>query len=155
MPLLRWSVPEQKIEFVKDRPHNVGLIGTGRKGYYPTRFKIRQELKSVSCGEILKPDIYWNSLRSYKALVCPTESIRGNFLPGKFFEYLTSGAAVLTNADLDYFGVPEFNDLVIKYSDVDDLAGKLDMDFSKYHEIAFDILREKFTDRVRYREVFS
>jgi hypothetical protein len=89
-------------------------------------------------------------------MVCPTESYRGDFLPGKFFEYLASGAAVITNCNLDKLGVPEFNEKVIKYTDIDSLGRVLaTTDFSPYYECAYDVLRTAHTDRVRYGSIFK
>jgi len=154
-PVFMWSIPEQQIQRVdpKLRIRDIGFSGTGKSHVYP----IRQAIADVGIRNtpINNPKEYWNYLRSHRALVCPTESSVGDFLPGKFFEYLAAGAAVITNINLEKYGLEEFDDKVIRYKSLNDLRTIAKMDFEPYYEKAFDLLRAKYIDRVRYKELFK
>ena len=91
---------------------------------------------------------------SASALVCPTESVYGDYVPSKIFEYAASGAAVLTNCDLVRYGMKDLDEFVINYKNWDDLEDKLDMNFKPYHNIARDVLRNH-THIKRYKELFG
>ena len=92
-------------------------------------------------------------------LVCPTESAFGNFTPAKLFEYLASGAAVLTNCNLKKAGIPEMKDFIIRYGNWNvkgkrDMRLKLTRDFTPYYDKAISAMREH-THRIRYKEIFG
>ena len=93
-------------------------------------------------------------LHTASALLCPTESNYGAFVPAKFFEFAASGATVVTNCDYVSYGIPELKGKVIDYTDLNSLEALFDMDFSKYHYKASKVMRNH-THKIRYKELFG
>ena len=158
VPLFRWSVPEVSIpsssELKNIKRKGIKLIGHCCGATYPVRKRLSRSLSdSVWFGKI-KGAKYWESLKSSSALLCPTESVYGNFTPTKLFEFLASGAAVITNCDMKQAGIPELEEFVIKYNNEKDLNAKLSMDFSSYYNKAIPAMRNH-THRIRYKELFG
>lgn len=160
IPILRWSVSE--IAFpnknISINRKGIYFVGTIDNRPYWYRRKIRDLLFNKINFCTVYPDEYWNILHSASALVCPAEGrIHKDveyYVPAKLFEYLASGAAVLTNCDAIESGIENLNDIVIKYKDLNDLNDKLDIDFEPYYNKAIEIMRNH-THRVRYKELFG
>jgi len=157
VPLFRWSAPERsfptKAELSTIKRKGIKFIGHCMERVYSTRKRLSKRFKKkVWFGKIKGPG-YWLSLKRSSALLCPTESNYGDFIPAKLFEFLASGAAVLTNCDLKGYGTPELEKYIIRYKDLVDLHKKLLYDFTPYHNKALKVMRNH-THRVRYRELF-
>ena len=155
IPLFRWSVPEKAFMFSKK--HKKGIYFVGQcKGPYDFRKQMRIIFRKK--GSIIfikaKMDNYWKLLGSTSALVCPTESNYGDFVPAKIFEYAASGAAILTNCDLISYNMPDLDKVVIKYTDLNDLEEKLKMDFTSYYGKAREVIKNH-THKIRYKELFG
>lgn len=160
--LFRWSVSESNIKEVDNETRKgVSFIGgfRSRTGAYEYRIHLHEQLKDSVLflpkpGLILDSVSYWNALRKSSALICPTESNYGDFIPTKIFEYAASGAAILTNCDLERYNMKDLDNVVIKYKDLDDLKSKLDMDFSHYYGKSQNVIKNH-VHRIRYKELFE
>jgi len=161
IPLFRWSVPEIAFPITEELRKGVYFIGQIRNSIYPMRKRLKREF----CTHIrfLKQQYksqYWSTMHRASCLVCPTESVFGNFTPAKLFEYLASGAAVLTNCDFKKAGIPEMKEFAIIYRDFirskskRNMYAKLDIDFVPYYNKAIPAMREH-THRIRYKEIFG
>jgi len=158
IPLFRWSVPDiafpTKEEIKTNKREGIKFIGNYQKSTYVVRKKISEIFKDhIWFGKITGKN-YWDNLKKSSALLCPTESNFGDFIPAKLFEFLASGAAVITNCQVERHGMDELNDFLIKYIDLDDLKQKLDIDFTLYHNKAIEIMRNH-THKIRYKELFG
>lgn len=153
VPLFRWSIPQCSFSTMKIKRKGIYFIGHWQGKGYEKRREIEESFRDtiVFC---IKHRNYWDYLHKASALICPTESDYGDFIPIKLFEYLASGAAVITNCNVEMAGIPEVKDLVIRYSNMDDLKDKLMFDFSPYHNMAVDIMRNHIHS-IRYKEIFK
>ena len=163
VPVFRWSAPN--IAFPKGKKSNrEGLYFIGIYKHinnimgqdintYQVRTDIKKRFNQIKYITAFYEN-YWKKLHMASALVCPTESMYGDFIPEKLFEYLASGAAVITNCDLISYGVPDLEKNVIRYTDLDDLETKLSLDFKSYHNQAKNVMKNH-THCVRYREIFG
>jgi len=157
IPLLRWSVakknfPSKKIR--RNKRSGIFFMGKMDGQAYEQRRNLRR-LFGDKIKFIRQINLnYLNTMFSASALLCPTENYYGNYTPTKLFEFLASGAAVLTNCDMKQAGIPELEDFVIKYNDEKDLESKLDMDFSPYYNRAIPAMKNH-THVIRYRELFG
>jgi len=158
VPMLKWSVSEVSFPVIQKPRKGIYFIGTIDHPSYFYRRKLRSMFDKKITFRTIKTDEYWEALHSASALLCPSEGKikkdTDHFIPAKLFEYLASGAAVLTNCDMKQAGIPELEDFVIKYNDEKDLESKLSMDFSYCHNKAIPEMR-KHTHRVRYKELFG
>lgn len=154
VPVFKWSVPEKAFPRKIYNRNGIYFFGAVKRNGYTDRKMMYDRFKgTIICGKIFG-EKYWNSLHMASALVCPTESNYGSFVPSKLFEFLASGAAVITNCDLDLYGSPELKDLIIPYTDLDNLKDKLKTKFSKFYNKAVPAMRGH-THRVRYKELFG
>jgi len=154
-PLFRWSVPENSIA----KPHSnrkcIYFIGRASLQLSPERYHICKTLKSkVKMFGEWDADKYNKILQSSSALICPTGSIYGDYVPAKLFEFAASGAAILTNCDLNAYSCSDLQEVVIPYTNLDDLESKLDIDFEPYYNKTLPIIKNH-THRIRYKELFG
>jgi len=155
VPVFKWSVPQEAFPKKEHRRNGIFFLGAVRRRGYTDRKMMYERFKDrIICIKIFGQS-YWHALHKASALVCPTESSYGSFVPSKLFEFLASGAAVLTNCDLDLYGTPELKDVVIPYTNLDSLDGKLRFQFRKFYNKAIPIMKEKHTHRIRYKELFG
>ena len=106
-------------------------------------------------SSLLIGDDYINALSTASALVCPTESFFGDFIPAKIFEYAVSGAAILTNCNLTKYDMKDLNEVVIKYKDFKDLKRVIkSTDFSLYYGKGTEVMKNH-THKIRYKELFG
>ena len=156
VPFFQWSVPEKAFTCVEDTNERseIYFIGQWLKGKYPSRVKISRKYKDQIKFCKVERQAYWDLLHKANALVCPTESKFGDFIPAKLFEYLASGSAVITNCSMNRAGLSELKSSVIKYKDLDDIQNKLNLDFTKYHNKAIDVMRQH-THIKRYKGLFK
>jgi len=160
VPCLRWSVSEQRI--VNGYPGRSGVWFVGgyrsRTGAYEKRLDLYRKMGHVigftpPINDVLDQDSYWDALYKAAALVCPTESGYGDFIPAKLMEYLASGAAVITNCNLIGNGLSDLDPYVIHYDSLTDLESLLSHPFETYWDKALPAMANH-THRVRYREIF-
>jgi len=154
VPVFKWSVPE--IAFSKKNKKRNGIYFMGsvtRRGYTDRKMMWLKIKNRVKFCKIFGSG-YWKLLHTSSALICPTESNYGSFVPSKLFEFLASGAAVLTNCDLDLYGTPEFKPFIINYTNINSLEEKIKTKFEKYHNKAINVMRNH-THKVRYKELFG
>ena len=159
VPVFRWSAPN--VAFSKKKLKRKGLyfMGSIKRGGYKDRrimWKKFREVKyrnKIRFRKELSPK-YWDMLHTASALLCPTESNYGCFVPAKLFEFAASGATVVTNCDYVSYGIPELKGKVIDYTDLNSLEALFDMDFSKYHYKASKVMRNH-THKIRYKELFG
>jgi hypothetical protein len=162
VPLFRWSVPEKWLEKDYYPKNKIYFIGRSTLPAYEYRIYMYNMLNKYI---IFKPKInkikmfdckkYLEYIRSASALVCPTESAYGDFIPAKIFEYATSGAAILTNCDLISYNMKDLDNVVIKYKDLDDLKYLIkNTDFTKYYDKAKEVIKNH-THKIRYKELFK
>ena len=157
VPLFRWSVPEKAFMFSKNIKTRKGIYFVGRmkKEIYYARNLMKKIFRSkIVFRKGIKKDNYWKLLASASALICPSESNFGTFVPTKLFEYAASGAAVLTNCNLKRYQVEDLDKVVIHYANWKDLNRKLKMDFEPYYNKAREIMKNH-THRIRYKELFG
>jgi len=160
--LFKWSVPENLLDKkTKRKRKGVFFVGRATLPSYKHRIKMYKRFKKrikfepgINVLRMYEKKKYWSIMMSASALVCPTESVYGDYVPSKIFEYAASGAAVLTNCDLVRYGMKDLDEFVINYKNWDDLEDKLDMNFKPYHNIARDVLRNH-THIKRYKELFG
>ena len=156
VPFFQWSVPEKAFPVkVMDRKERAYFIGQWRKRKYPSRVSIKRGYDDRIRFYKIERQAYWESLHAAGALVCPTESVFGDFIPAKLFEYLASGAAVITNCNLKRAGLLGLHGKqIIPYKKISELDKILDMDFTPYHNQALAEMR-KHTHVQRYKELFK
>ena len=160
-PFFRWSVSESLLNINYTYPRNgVYFIGRATMPMYEHRIHMSKRFKhkikfkpGPYVMKMLDKEKYWQKLCSASALVCPTESAYGDFIPSKLFEYAASGAAVVTNCDLKWYDMSDLEEAVIKYTDLDDLDEKLSLDFTRFYGKCREVMRNH-THRVRYKEIF-
>ena len=160
-PLFRWSIPEKCLNKDKEAKRNgIFFIGRATMPAYESRIDMYNRFKDkihfkpgINELKMIEGEKYWELLKSASALVCPTESAYGDFIPAKIFEYAASGAAIITNCDLDRYEMSDLNQVVIKYEDWNDLGKKLQMDFSPYYNKSVDVMKNH-THVLRYKEIF-
>jgi hypothetical protein len=153
VPLFRWSVPEKSFPCAIHKRVGIFFVGRYDGKAYDVRIKMKQMFDS-KIGFVVKFSSYFDFMKSVSALICPTESAYGNFIPKKLYEYSASGAAVITNCILEMAGISELEKFVIHYNDLDDLGGKLNIDFRPYHNKAIEVMRNH-THKIRYKELFG
>jgi len=154
--LLRWSVCDSNI-FLGDRRirFGTGFVGRKVKRLYEQRRELYDALKNDNisfCVEWDK-DKYLNLLKTFSALICPTESSFGDFVPAKLFEFAASGSAIITNCNLIDYKMEDLNEVVIRYSSIEDLKDKLEFDFQDLYNKSSEIMKSH-TNHIRYREIF-
>ena len=161
VPLFRWSVPEKSFPVGHAKRNGIYFIGQIRDEIYPKRKQLKRLFyKNIIFKKKIYNSVYWKIMHNASCLVCPTESVFGNFTPAKLFEYLASGAAVLTNCNFKNAGIPEMEEFIIRYKNYarapgrKDMRIKLSMDFSPYYNKAIPLMREH-THRIRYKELFG
>jgi len=153
IPFFCWSIPEKSIVIDKQSNRSsIRFIGKTTYRLYPVRKYIKKILGDRVIFEVRYSD-YNELLKESAALICPTESIYGDYIPAKLFEFLASGSAVLTNCDLQKHGLSDLEDYVIKYNDIKDLESKLSMDFTPYQDKAVEIM-QNYTHREIYSRIF-
>ncbi len=157
VPILKWSVPLKRLRKESKRKKGRSLfIGKiWRRGYSTRKDMYEHFGKDELRFKKIFGQEYWNALYYASKVVCPTESDYGNFIPAKIFEFLAAGPAVLSNCDLTWYGCPDLDKCIIKYKDIKDLKKKLQKDFIEYRGIAYNIIRRKHIDQVRYKELFK
>ena len=153
VPFFRWSVPEKAFSTEKTKRKGIFFVGNMDHSIYAKRRELK-EMFSEYVNFTTNFINYWDTLHKASALLCPTESLSGDFIPAKLFEYLASGSAVITNCNLDRIGIPEIGEYVICYSGVEDLKQKLHFDFVPYHNRAIELMKNH-THRIRYKELFG
>jgi len=152
--LFRWSIKEEDIYNGNETRSGITFIGVKVERLYHQRKNISRILKDdVQFLVQWDKDKYLNLLRSSSALLCPTESTYGDFIPGKLFEFAASAAAIITNCDLKSYNMKDLDEVVIKYNDVNDLKEKIKMDFAPYYNKANEVMRNH-THGIRYTEIF-
>lgn len=154
VPLFKWSVPEIAFPQKSHKRKGIKLIGHCCGKTYPIRKQLSRQYKDRVWFGKIKGSKYWEALKGSSALLCPTESVYGDFIPTKLFEFLASGAAVITNCNLTNYGSQELNEYVIQYKNKRDLESKFSLDFTPYYDKAIPAMRN-YTHRVRYRELFQ
>jgi len=152
--VLKWSIKDNDICTSEVPRKNINFIGRKVDRLYHAR----QELYKRFQDEIQflaewDRDKYFDLLKSSAALICPTESSFGDFVPAKLFEFATSGAAIITNCDLDTYGMKDLNEVVIKYDGIKDLREKIKIDFTPYYGRASEVMKNH-TNHIRYGGVF-
>ena len=152
--LFRWSIREEDIYNGKKSRNGITFIGVKVERLYCQR----KQLSYALCDKIQflvqwDKEKYKNILRSSSALLCPTESSFGDFIPGKLFEFAASGAAIITNCNLKSYNMKDLDEVVIKYNGLEDLREKIKMDFSPYYDKASEVMRNH-THSIRYKEIF-
>ena len=161
IPLFRWSVSKSRIIENTNR-HGIYFVGRTDGVLFRHREQMRKDLagkvtfipSSGAFCDVLNTDAYWEVLRNASALICPTESTFGDYVPAKIFEYAAAGAAILTNCDLRGYGMADLAEVVIPYTDLDDLKSKLSTDFTPYHNISCKVIANH-THQIRYKEIFQ
>jgi len=156
VPFFQWSVPEKSFPTGSlERKKRVYFIGQWLKRKYPSRVDIKKKYGDKIRFYKIERQSYWDSLHAAGAVICPTESVFGDFIPSKLFEYVASGAAVITNCNLKRAGLTGLhNKQIIPYKSVADLNKILDMDFVPYHNQALEYMREH-THAQRYKGLFK
>ena len=168
VPLFRWSVPAKMIvsnscALNKKRKGVIFLGHIKKKAYYNDKlindvYKEREEIykryKSVIQFKKTSGKEYWKKMYNASAVLCPGGSVFGKFTPMRLFECLATGAAIITNCDLDMAGIPEAKGSVIVYRNIKHLNKKLKIDFSKYYNKTIKIARNH-THKIRYQELFG
>jgi len=158
VPQLRWSISKKHIcrnpNINRKKVYFIGKY-TSQTGLYEDRRFMKKTMSDViTCFQRLQYKKYFNLLKSAKALICPTETGLGHFVPGKIFEYAASGAAILTNCDFDLINMPEIEGFVIRYENLEDLRYKIkNVDFSKYYGALVPLMLEN-THSKRYKKLF-
>ena len=157
--IFKWSIPCEYICSVNGMRHGIYHFGAVKRRGYKYRKLVYDTYKSKDGVGVVDyhkalDGSYWSRLYRASALLCPTESDYGDFVPAKLFEYLASGSAVITNCDLVQYGCPELEKYVIKYKNIKDLKSKLFMNFVPYHGKALKAIRNH-THIVRYKELFT
>ena len=157
VPLFKWSAPEKAFPTKAERQmpkKGIRFLGHCTGSTYSMRKMLSRRLqRQVWFGKVKGPR-YWSAIKQSAALLCPTESNFGDFIPAKLFEFLASGSAVLTNCDLNGYGCPELVPYVIQYKNLRDLRRKLKLDFTPYHNRTTKIMR-RYTHRFRYKKLFG
>ena len=162
--LFRWSISDKTIidQDYKVRK-NILFIGRTDSPMYKYRRKMKIRFndkviflpQSGKMDDVLSQKEYWDAMRSASALVCPSESCYGDFVPAKIFEYAASGSAILTNCDLVRYNMSDLDQVVIKYKDWDHLEYLIhNTDFTKYYNLAKEVIKNH-THKIRYKELFS
>jgi len=154
VPFFQWSVPEKSFAKKEVKRDNIYFIGQWKKRKYPMRVAISRKYGDRIKFFKIEGDEYWEVLHRAGAVICPTESKFGNFIPAKLFEYLASGSAVITNCNMHRAGLGELKSSVIKYKDLNDIGNKLDIDFTRYHNKAIEVMRQN-THIKRYKDLFK
>ena len=154
VPFFQWSVPEKSFPIEKISRNGIYFIGEWEKGTYTVRREMHKRFKDKIQFCRVEGRNYWDSLHKAGALICPTESGYGDFIPSKLFEYASSGAAVITNCNLKRAGLTGIQSKIINYTDLDSIEAILDMDFEQYHGKAIRVMR-KNTHAKRYKELFK
>jgi len=156
-PLFRRSVSELSINLNNTSQERSGIYMIGsnvalvsQERYFMTE-RFKHKINILTEWDVAK---YNNILRSASALVCPTGSVYGDYTPAKLFEFSASGAAVITNCDLELCNMNDLQNAVIHYTDLDSLDSKLSMDFSLYYGLASKVMLNH-THRIRYKELFD
>jgi len=152
--LFRWSVP--KIAFPERKNKRRGIYFMGavtRPGYKDRKNMWHRFRKKIHFRKELTTK-YWDMLKRSQAVVCPSESDYGTFVPAKLFEFAASGAAVITNCDYVSYGMPDLKGKVIDYTDLDSLEALFKMDFTPYYGKAAEVMKSH-THKIRYRELFG
>ena len=160
-PQFRWSIAEKNINIDKSiKRKGINFVGAyeSRGKTYTHREYLKKILEGVvtfgpEAGKRLNQKLYYEFLNRSSALLCPSESGYGNYVPAKIYEYAASGAAILTNCDLIGNGLADLDKVVIRYSSIDELIDKLNMDFKPYHSLSAEIMRNH-THTKRYKEIF-
>lgn len=153
-PLFRWSISNSDLYEGEAKRDGIYFLGRSSVKLYNERYHMTRRLKGkVFYVSEWDKDRYNSILRSASALICPTESNFGDFVPAKFFEFVASGSAVLTNCDLNLYDLGDLAENVIGYNGTDDLENKLSMDFTGYHNKTAEIMRNH-THFARYGELF-
>jgi len=154
-PLFRWSVSEKFITKENEDRKGIYFIGRSSLKLSPERFFLCNRFKDkIFLRAEWDKNRYHEILRSASALVCPTGSIYGDYVPAKIFEFAASGAAIITNCDLNSYNLSDLQKVVIPYTDLNNLESKLDMDFKSYYNKTLPIIKNH-THRIRYRELFG
>ena len=155
IPLFRWSIPEDSIYTTSSKREGIYFLGRSSLKISKTRYDLVKRFENkIRYVSNWSKNGYNKILRSASALICPTESIYGDYVPAKLFEFLASGAAVITNCDLKQYQINDFSDKVIKYTNLDDLETKLSLDFTPYYNISVNILKNHIHS-IRYKELFG
>jgi hypothetical protein len=158
-PIFRWSIPRVDIldtcNSLRDRMRNGIKMICSFKKYYPERIWIKNTYQQIICKTVFDEDEYYRELQTAEALVCPGTSTRGEYMPAKFLEYLSSGAAVITNIkeSLIRSMYPEVSGLYLPYEKPELLQPYFSLDFSKWCGAAFAGLMEH-RHVVRFKEIF-
>lgn len=156
VPVFRWSVPDNCFPKKNYRRSGVKFIGRCKDPEYIVRRHMKHLLTdTVFFGRISGQDNYWKTMYKTSILICPTESNYGDFIPAKIFEYLASGAAVLTNCDLKAYGIQEFEPFIMRYRDITDICRKIKISNAvDYYNKAIPTMRNH-THSIRYKEIFK
>jgi len=159
VPIFRWSAPIIAFSMRRQKRKGIYFMGSiTRSGYTDrkilwSRFRKKIFRNTIRFRKELTPK-YWNMLHTASALICPTESDYGAFIPAKLFEFAASGAAVITNCDYVSYGMPDLKGKVIDYTDLDSLEALFKMDFTPYYGKAAEVMKSH-THKIRYRELFG
>ena len=155
VPLFRWSISKKDLIDAGLKRKGTKFIGSVNYRFYHMRQKLFETFdnKIDFIIEVYSQE-YKDILRSSKALICPTESSFGDYVPAKIFEFAASGAAVLTNCDLVSYDMADLDEVVIKYNGLEDLREKIKMDFSPYYDKAREVMKNH-THEIRYKEIFT
>ena len=154
VPFFKWSVPEKAFSTEKVERKGTFFIGEWQKNKYQYRRDLHEAYGDKIEFHRQEGRLYWEMLHGASALVCPTNHDFGNYIPSKLFEYLASGAAVITNCNMSKAGLKSLKSCVIKYQGLEDLKNKLDIDFTKYHDQAIAVMRQN-THVKRYGSLFK
>lgn len=154
-PLFRWSVSQDNICRNNTKRSGIYLIGSivalVSKERYLISTKLKNKIVTITEWDV---DTYHKIIESASALICSTDSVYGDYVPAKLFEFSASGAAILTNCDLHSYQMDDLAGSVIQYTDRKDMESKLDMDFTPYHDRSNEIMRNH-THIIRYKELFG
>jgi len=155
-PRFRWSVPSLWLEPFKPLPREgikfVGQFACG--GLYLDRLTMKELYgDKIQFIREFNFNSYWEILRSSAMLICPKYSGYGDYVPFKLFEYIASGSAVLTNCDLDDYGLSELHGKVLEFTDLKNLEQYLSVNPVPYQGTGINVLREH-THVKRYSEIF-
>jgi len=157
-PVLHWSITKKFFIKPPQKRKYIRFVGNYKKPQFLYRKKLQSLLRESHCEFVKISGInkYISLLCSTSALVCPTESNYGDYVPAKLFEFLASGAAVFTNCDLKTYGTPELKKYIIKYNSIDNLKYKLKhTNFTNYYNKAIKIMKERYIHEIRYRDLFN
>jgi len=155
VPFFCWSVSEKDICCKIHQRSGVKFIARSSRRLYPVRDLIKKRFyNSVLFSNVWEKREYTKEIKNASALLCPTESFYGDFIPAKLFEFLASGSAVITNCDFNQAGIPELEQYAIKYNSFRSLKRRLHLDFTPYYDSAIPLMRNH-THRVRYKEIFG